>query len=75
MFSLTAAVRQLEEVQELKIYIYIYFVSQHLCMSEMIGLTDAKVTAAYLGKGTCKGHDCLQSPGSVLMSEDPPVHV
>lgn len=44
-------------------------------MSEMIGLTDAKVTAAYLGKGTCKGHDCLRSPGSVLMSEDPPVHV
>lgn len=44
-------------------------------MSEMIRLTDAKVTAAYLGKGTCKGHACLRSPGLVLMSEDPPVHV
>jgi len=72
MFSLISAVRQLAEVQELKMYKY--FVSQHLCVSE-IDLTDAKVTAAHFRKGTCKGHACLPSPALVLMSEELHVRV
>lgn len=46
------------------------FVYQQCCESEL-GLMDTKVTAAHFGKGTCKRHACLPSPGSVLMSEEP----